>query len=119
MVAENDGAAITVGFADHKTDTKKYVLLERSLVCDEQDKALGFDKVHIEVEDQIHSTYGGVDSIRISGKLIKIELTPKGKDSIKIADDLTISLKCGDSVIGPAVEQLRNLAHGEFLIVDE
>lgn len=37
-----------------------YLILTRSLDTTEQDRLLGQDQIHIELDDQIHSSYGGV-----------------------------------------------------------
>ena len=49
-----DGVAM-LGFADDDINTTQYLLLQRTLEPDQQDRRLGMDKVHVELNSQIKS----------------------------------------------------------------
>ncbi len=49
-----------VALAAFKEETGNYLILSRTLTPDEQDKKLGMEQIHIELNDQKNSTYGGV-----------------------------------------------------------
>jgi hypothetical protein len=53
-------AADGVARAAFKAAAESYLILSRTLAPDEQDTKLGMDQIHIELNDQKNSTYGGV-----------------------------------------------------------
>lgn len=55
-----------LGFSEHEDGKGKYLLLQRSRHFDEQDRALGMDKVHIEISDASRSCYGGILEVVVS-----------------------------------------------------
>lgn len=111
---ENDGFALTLAFADEQMGEGGYVMLQKGLKSDEQDKKFGFDKVHIEVETQKKSGYGGISRMLLSGPTLRIELNEKGKQFLQIQEDILVSLPIDDP---HSEEKLRKFAaelDGEF-----
>lgn len=49
-----------VALATFKQNPENYLILSRTLKPDPQDRKLGMDQIYIELNDQKHSTYGGV-----------------------------------------------------------
>lgn len=58
LYAQKENNVVIVGFADDEFNSKEYVLLQKSLVSEEQDKKLGLDQVHITFNDPSRSAYG-------------------------------------------------------------
>jgi hypothetical protein len=75
---ENDCA--TAGF---RAADDSYLLLSRSLSPTEQDKSLGLDGVHIELNDQGFSCYDGVLSAVIYRPQLEFVLNEKGIRNLK------------------------------------
>jgi hypothetical protein len=61
-VVVDDGGPdfILVGFDSEGSGPRRYLMLQRSYEFDEQDVALGMDRVYIERDSQGYSAYGGV-----------------------------------------------------------
>ena len=47
VMADPDGGCHLVGFADHGSGVKRYLLLQRAFSFDERDRALGIDSYHV------------------------------------------------------------------------
>ncbi len=77
LYAQIENDVIMVGFADDEFETKDYVLLQKSLIFNEQDKELGFDKVHITYQDELYSKYGGIQKIVLDKGVCEILLDSK------------------------------------------
>jgi hypothetical protein len=60
IVDDGDPDFILVGFDSDGPGPRRYLMLQRSYVFDEQDIALGMDRVHIERDSQGYSAYGGI-----------------------------------------------------------
>jgi len=71
---------IMVGFADDEFNTKEHLLLQKALEFDEQDIALGHDKVHITYIDELYSSYGGIIKFELINDVIEIQFD---KDTAK------------------------------------
>lgn len=94
---EHDGKVVSIGFADQECDTKAYVLLQRALCPSADDIRRRWDDVHIEINDEIRSAYGGVKRIDIGDKRVLIELTPTTAGHLGTAE--TISIEITDSLV--------------------
>jgi len=88
QVDEND--VIMVGFADAEFETKDYILFQKLLVCDEQDKERGFDKVHIIFCEQTQSVYGNILKFVLKKGLVKVTLDSKTAKAINTDERLEI-----------------------------
>ena len=60
VVDDGDPDFILVGFDSEGPGLRRYLMLQRSYEFDEQDVALGMDRVYIERDDQGYSAYGGI-----------------------------------------------------------
>jgi hypothetical protein len=88
---DNDIDVIMVGFADDEYDTNEYILLQKSLVVDEQDMEYGFNKVHITYNNEEYSSYGGIKRLKITNGIVDIHLDQR---TAKILDtDAHIQIK--------------------------
>lgn len=71
-----------VAIADNEDDIKNYIILQRALHFDEQDKELGMATYYFEYNDQSYSGYGICKEVNLSDNLLKISLTNKEEISI-------------------------------------
>jgi len=53
-------------FSEHEDGDGKYLLLQRSHCFDEQDRALGMDRVHVQISDVSRACYGGILEVVVS-----------------------------------------------------
>lgn len=83
---------IMVGFADDEFNTEKHLLLQKSVEFDEQDKALGQDKVHITYIDELYSSYGGIIKFVLKDKTAEILLEKETAKKLKTEEQLEITL---------------------------
>lgn len=90
---DEDEYSLTVGFLDDGAEPQRYVLLQKALEPDEQDRKLGMDVTHIEIEDQIRSGYGGIASVVFKDGRLLINLNEKGKKFLNIEGQLLISIE--------------------------
>ena len=73
ITCQNDNGLVMVAFADDDVETTKYLLFQRTLEPDEQDRELGQDKVHVQLDSQEQSGYGGVSALRLNESIVTIE----------------------------------------------
>lgn len=59
-----------------------YVVLTRDLQPSAQDVRLGLDGIHIEVDDQLHSTYGGVAGGSLFSACFELVLDDQGSSQV-------------------------------------
>ncbi|CAN7562029.1 Imm10 family immunity protein [Pseudoxanthomonas sp. LjRoot143] len=105
MVTEQpDGEFHLVGFADQKFDTRFYLMLQRALDHDEQDRALGMDTYHVEWCDQGMSGYGGISRFLLSPTGVEVSFEPQAAVDLDGMEHLSISFQ---------------LSHSEFLVLRE
>jgi hypothetical protein len=111
---ENDGFSLTLAFADEQMGEGGYVMLQKGLESDEQDKKFGFDKVHIEVGTQKKSGYGGISQMLLSDAMLRIELTEKGKQFLQMQEDILVSLPIDDPKLEEKLRKFAAAIDGEF-----
>lgn len=111
---EDDGSASTVGFSDDEFDPKQYVILQQASEYDEQDKKMGMDKVHIEINSQAKSQYGGILFISIDGDQLIIGLDDDAQSCLGIEGNIVITLKEG-SKISEATSNMEEMANKDSI----
>jgi hypothetical protein len=96
----NDIDVLIIGFADDEFDTEEYVLLQRSLNPTNEDKELGYDKVHITYNDESQSLYGGIKKFFLKRNLIEITLEQEVSEILNCHNVIEITFCIGkDEVI--------------------
>ena len=92
---QNENGVVLLGFADDEFNTTQYLLLQRTLGPDQQDRDLGMDRLYIELNDQARSAYGTVEEARLRMQGVTFRLdqataaTVSNGESIEIAFDVT------------------------------
>ena len=59
-----------------------YLLLTRALEHTQQDTELGHNQIHIELDDQLHSTYGGVAFGTFYPERLELALNNRGSGNV-------------------------------------
>lgn len=81
---QDDGFAVVVGLSDDESSPSQYVLIQKSKVYDEADKAMGMDRMHIEIGDQSRSRYGGIDQIYFGENSVVINLSTEAEKDLGV-----------------------------------
>ena len=114
VVVQNEYGVALLGFADEQFNTTQYLLLQRTLAPDDQDRALGQDRVHIELNDR--SAYGDVEEARIENGLRLPVLRLDPLTASQVSGGETIEVGFGESAsLDIIAAQLRLLIGAECL----
>lgn len=89
---QEDDEVVMVGFADREYDTRDYLMLQRTLSPTAEDIDLGMDDVHVSVNGQARSRYGGVRAIVVSNDIISIHFTEEAASDMEVAAHVTIDV---------------------------
>lgn len=112
-IEENEFDVLVIGF--YAEDN--YLIIQQSLdEYDEQDVSLGMNTYHIERDDQSYGGYGGVKQVRLSRKLIEIDLDETGKENLD-CDSVRINFETDDETYTLLKEKLKQI-FGEGLTVN-
>jgi hypothetical protein len=93
VYADDDGDVLTIGFADDQFEPRQYILLQKALDPDSQDARLAMNALHIEVEDQARSGYGGIASVRYAKEELVIALTDVARKFLHVDGNIRIVLR--------------------------
>jgi hypothetical protein len=112
VTVRNEYGVALLGFADEQFNTKHYLLLQRTLEPDDQDRGLGQDRVHIELNDR--SAYADVEEARLANGRLVLRLDPATAGQISGGE--TIEVAFGESTsLDIIASQLRLLIGPECL----
>ncbi len=89
---EDEDKFYLVGFADDEYDTINYLMLQKALTFDEQDKEQGMDQVYIEFKDQSHSYYGGITRLEITDDSFIFGLEANTAKALDLPQSFTITI---------------------------
>ncbi|WP_426445366.1 Imm10 family immunity protein [Paenibacillus sp. S-38] len=104
---------VLVGFADQEFETKEYILLQRSTVSDDQDKALGLDKVHITLNREDCSDYCDIKEIKLRRDSLEIILDDTTAKVHRVPNHVVIRFHA-------AIDQLQSIRnHLELMFQNE
>ncbi|MFC7677386.1 Imm10 family immunity protein [Paenibacillus sp. GCM10028914] len=84
---------LIIGFADDEFETNDYLLLQKSLYLDDNQL---LNQIHITINNQDRSKYGGIVSISQGTKLITIILTNETAESLKVSTRIDIEYDIDD-----------------------
>lgn len=87
-----DEDVLMVGFADREQEAERYVLLQRSKLVLEDEERLGFDQVHISVDQQERSAYGGITGVALHSDKVVLQIAPETAQLIGVESELVIRL---------------------------
>ena len=103
-----DGVAV-LGFADDDTNMTQYLLLQRTLQPDPQDRRLGMDKVHFELNSQIKSAYGTVEEAQLRKQGVVFRLDPATAAKVSDGETIDVAIDLSAGKMKELAEQLRLL----------
>jgi len=103
---QEENGVLLVGFAN---GDGKYLLLQRTLSPSQQDKELGQDQVHLELNDQRYSTYGGISGYTTYSNRLILEIVPEGAARIGSQATLEVSFNIPENELRMLNEKLKEL----------
>lgn len=106
---------LLIGFADNEFGTKEYVLFQKSL-CIEDIPIL--NKVHITLNSQDRSEYGGIVRIIISRKLMSIFLSEETARSLGVNDSIDIEYDIDEKRYHALISQFNKLNVDQEIIME-
>lgn len=106
---------ILIGFADNEFETKEYVLFQKPL-CMEDIPIL--NKVHITLNSQDRSEYGGIVKIIISRKLMSIFLSKETARSLGVNDSIDIEYDIDEKRYHALISQFNKLNVDQEIIME-
>lgn len=106
---------LLIGFADNEFETKEYVLFQKSL-CIEDIPIL--NKVHITLNSQDKSEYGGIVRIIISRKLMSIFLSEETARSLGVNDLIDIEYDIDEKRYHALISQFNKLNVDQEIIME-
>jgi hypothetical protein len=104
---------VMIGFADDEHEPSQFVLLQKAKEYDEQDKRLGMDKIHIQVEDESRALYGGIRLISKEGEHLLIELEDAAASALQVNGHIEINLDPHHPQLATALAELEKLVSSE------
>jgi len=110
---EDDGYAIIIGFANDKDAPSKFVLLQKPKEFDEQDKQLGMDKIHIQIEDESRAAYGGIKSISKNQDHVLIDLDSDTAAALEVEGTIDMIVDTHHPHAAAIFTALRQMAESE------
>lgn len=113
IAVDTDGPTVVIGFADNEFSPSRLVLIQKSLRVDERERAMGFDRIHIQIEDQSRSGYGGIVEISAGHDRLTVFLDRAARAALKIDGDIEISVDPHHPMLGNAVLELKKLCEEE------
>lgn len=109
IAVDTDGPTVVIGFADNEFSPSRCVLIQKSLKVDARDRAMGFDKVHIQIEDESRSGYGGIVEVSAGHDRLTVFLDQAARAALKIDGDIQISVDPNHSAFECAVLEMKRI----------
>ncbi len=107
-VAKQDGV-LMAGFSDDAAAPANWLILQRTLNPDEQDVQLGQDQVHLELNSQRRSCYGGVERVEFDPDKIVFSLAPSKATRLKVDGGIMLDMTDAKFDAAALVEALNAL----------
>lgn len=119
IFAQDDGYMVMIGFANDELEPTKFVILQKAHEYDDQDKKMGMDKIHIQVEDESRSKYGGIEAVDISEGMIRVLLSDDTKSALSIDGDIEASVSADHPAFDEVKSQLKKICEAEQIAFSE
>ena len=113
IFAQDDGYMLMIGLADNELEPSKFVILQKTHEYDDQDKQMGMDKIHIQVEDESRSQYGGINAIQVTDEVIRIALSDEARSALSVDGDIEVAVLKGHPDFEEVKSQLKKMCEVE------
>ncbi|EGK14144.1 hypothetical protein HMPREF9374_0403 [Desmospora sp. 8437] len=106
LYAQKENNVVIVGFADDEFNSKEYVLLQKSLVSEEQDR---LDQVHITFNDPSRSAYGEIVKFVLKNDSVIIWIDSDTADMLETDEKIKIVFPVKKHDLGKVENYLRQI----------
>ena len=107
--SSDDGETVTVGFADRRNDPQRFFLLQRDKKATRQEKSLRLDQVHLTVDDEHRSCYGGIRLVELGPRSVRIELSRESARQVGTDEEVVIRFQASDEERADIVARLSDM----------
>ena len=107
IVVEEDELMKMISFADDEFAPSKFVILQKATANNESEQAMGMDKIHIQIEDESRSNYGGISAVRLIGGNLVLSLDREARLALQIEGDVEIFVDQNHSNFESSVFELK------------
>lgn len=106
---------LLIGFADDEFETQEYLLLQKSLIHEESNF---FNQIHITVNSEERSGYGGVIGIKLGKTTISITLTEDTAQTLEVSNIINIEVEMNQEKYQLLNDHFNKLIEGNELIFE-
>jgi hypothetical protein len=107
---DNETEVIMVGFADDELNPQNYLLLQKSLLpCSNEERELGFDKVHLTFCDESRSAYCDVENVLLEDGEFRITLSDMSAAELGTNKEIIVNFPKDSEEIGSIREILQKM----------
>lgn len=85
-----ENGVVMLAFADDPAAPSQYVLLQRTLNPSQQDKDLGQDRVHVQVNGELNSGYGDISEASLDRSGLSFRLTQETAERLRTDEHVAI-----------------------------
>ena len=111
IVVEEDEFMKMISFADDEFSPSKFVILQKATANNESEQAMGMDKIHIQIEDESRSNYGGISAVRLSRGNLVLSLDREARLALQIEGDVEICIDQNHSIFESSMFELKKCAN--------
>jgi|SRR5580658_2908855 hypothetical protein len=115
--SEDNGETMTASLADSQFEASRYITFQRAYNPTKQDKLLGMEGVYIEVDDQIHSSYGGIEDVQLFAERLEVRLDEKAAKAMKLPPYFSIGLAHNLDGLSAFSEMLLRIMGGSIKVL--
>lgn len=112
FVQEDDLMKI-ISFADDEFSPSKFLILQKAAASNESERAMSVDKIHIQIEDESRSSYGGISAVRLSGENLVLSLDQEARPALQIEGDVEIGVDRSHHNFESAVLELKRMCQSD------
>ncbi len=99
-----EGQVLMAGLADDQFATTRYVLFSKTLNPTKADGRLGHDGLHIAIDDEQRSAYGGILAVNLTDEILEVILNDVTAQSLGTGRRVNI-------LLDPSIGSLENFCH--------
>lgn len=108
VLENSDEYCRVIVFVDDPENPKHFFMVQRSRQFDEQDEKLGLDSIHLQVDDQSRSCYGGLRMVAFNSDSVDIYVSDEAASKLKTSEKIRIFLKA-DAANSAVLDALKEM----------
>jgi len=113
-----DDHSITIGFSDDEFSPSRFVLFQKSYDVDEGERSMSFDRMHILVEDESRSRYGGLVAVHAYDEKIVLWLDEAARSDLQVERDIEIAFQRDHPLRERVLSELKRICDEEAIPFD-